>query len=165
MQFTHLHLHTEYSLLDGTARIGDVIERAKELGMDSIAITDHGAMYGVVDFYRKAVAEGIKPIIGSEVYVAPGSLSDKTKAMKEYSHLVLLAKNNEGYKNLMRLSSIGFMQGFYHKPRIDYDVLEQYKEGLICTSACLAGDIPRYIMSADQESADELAVRPERHVR
>ena len=159
MQFTHLHLHTEYSLLDGTARIGDVIERAKELGMDSIAITDHGAMYGVVDFYRKAVAEGIKPIIGSEVYVAPGSLLDKTKAMKEYSHLVLLAKDNEGYKNLMRLSSIGFMQGFYHKPRIDYDVLEQHKEGLICTSACLAGDIPRYIMSADQESADELAMR------
>ncbi len=159
MQFTHLHLHTEYSLLDGTARIGDVIKRAKELGMHSIAITDHGAMYGVVDFYRKAVEEGIKPIIGSEVYVAPGSLSDKTKAMKEYSHLVLLAKNNEGYKNLMRLSSIGFMQGFYHKPRIDYDVLEQHKEGLICMSACLAGDIPRYIMSGDQKSADELAAR------
>ena len=159
MQFTHLHLHTEYSLLDGTARIGDVVERAKELGMTSIAVTDHGAMHAVVDFYRKAVAEGIKPIIGCEVYVAPGSLTDKTKAMKEYSHLILLAKDNEGYKNLMRLSSIGFMQGFYHKPRIDYEVLEQHKEGLICMSACLAGDIPRYILSGDQKSADELAVR------
>ena len=159
MQFTHLHLHTEYSLLDGTARIADVIERVKKLGMDAVAITDHGAMYGVVDFFRAAEAEGIKPIIGSEVYVAPGSLEDKTKAMKEYSHLILLAKNNEGYKNLMRLSSIGFMQGFYHKPRIDYDVLEKHKEGLICTSACLAGDIPRFLLSGDQSSADELAVR------
>lgn len=159
MDFTHLHLHTEYSLLDGTARIGDVINRAKELGMKAIAITDHGSMYGVVDFYRKAVAAGIKPIIGCEVYVAPGKLTDKTKAMKEYSHLVLLAKDNEGYKNLMRLSSIAFMQGFYHKPRIDYDVLEQHKQGLVCLSACLAGDIPRYVMSGDLKSADELAVR------
>lgn len=159
MDFTHLHLHTEYSLLDGTARVNDVIERVKQMGMSSAAITDHGVMYGVVDFYRKAEEEGVKPIIGCEVYVAPGSLADKTKAMKEYSHLVLLAKSNEGYKNLMRLSSIAFTQGFYHKPRIDYDVLGKHKDGLICLSACLAGDIPRYIMSGDIAAADRLAVR------
>jgi DNA polymerase-3 subunit alpha len=159
MDFTHLHLHTEYSLLDGTARINDLIERVKQMGMYSAAITDHGVMYGVVDFYRKAEEEGVKPIIGCEVYVAPGSLADKTKAMKEYSHLVLLAKNNEGYKNLMRLSSIAFTQGFYHKPRIDYDVLGKYKDGLICLSACLAGDIPRYIMSGDIAAAERLAAR------
>ena len=159
MDFTHLHLHTEYSLLDGASRIGDVVARAAELGMHSIAITDHGVMYGVVDFYRKAVELGIKPIIGCEVYVAPGKLSDKTKEMKEYSHLVLLAKNNQGYQNLMRLSSIGFTKGFYHKPRIDYDVLEAHKDGLICLSACLAGDIPRLIMSENIEGAKALAVR------
>ena len=159
MDFTHLHLHTEYSLLDGASRIGDVVARAAELGMHSIAITDHGVMYGVVDFYRKAVELGIKPIIGCEVYVAPGKLSDKTKEMKEYAHLVLLAKNNQGYQNLMRLSSIGFTQGFYHKPRIDYDVLEAHKDGLICLSACLAGDIPRLIMSEDINGAKALAAR------
>ena len=159
MDFTHLHLHTEYSLLDGTARIGDVVARAKALGMHSIAITDHGAMYGVVDFYRAAVNAGIKPIIGCEVYVAPGELTNKTKAMKEYAHLVLLAKDNEGYKNLMRLSSIAFTEGFYRKPRIDYDVLETHKDGLVCLSACLAGDIPRMIMSGDMAGADALAVR------
>lgn len=159
MDFTHLHLHTEYSLLDGTARIGDVIDRVKSLGMHSVAITDHGVMYGVVDFYRKALDAGIKPIIGCEVYVAPGNLSDKTKAMKEYSHLVLLAKNNDGYKNLMRLSSIAFTDGFYRKPRIDYDVLSQHKDGLICLSACLAGDIPRHLMSGAVTDADTLALR------
>ncbi len=159
MDFTHLHLHTEYSLLDGAARVGDVIERANQLGMRSIAITDHGVMYGVVDFYKKAMAAGVKPIIGCEVYVAPGKLTDKTKEMKEYSHLVLLAKNNAGYQNLMRLSSIGFTQGFYHKPRIDYDVLERYKEGLICLSACLVGDIPRMLLSGDDEGAERLALR------
>ncbi|MGI5849599.1 MAG: DNA polymerase III subunit alpha [Christensenellales bacterium] len=159
MDFTHLHLHTEYSLLDGTARISDIIDRAKQLNMHSIAITDHGAMYGVVDFYKKAVETGIKPIIGCEVYVAPGRMADKTKDMKEYSHLVLLAKDNAGYKNLMRLSSIAFTQGFYHKPRIDYEVLEQYKVGLICLSACLAGDIQRMILSGDTSGADMLAIR------
>ena len=159
MDFTHLHLHTEYSLLDGAARIGDVIARAKQLGMNSIAITDHGALYGVVDFYRKAIDAGIKPIIGCEMYVAPGDLSNKTKAMKEYSHLVLLAKDNEGYKNLMRLSSIAYTQGFYRKPRIDYDVLEAHKDGLICLSACLAGDIPRMILSGNTVGADKLALR------
>ncbi len=159
MDFTHLHLHTEYSLLDGAARIGDVVSRAAELNMSSIAITDHGVLYGVVDFYRKAIDTGIKPIIGCEVYVAPGSLKDKTKEMKEYSHLVLLAKDNEGYQNLMRLSSTGFTQGFYHKPRIDYDVLAQNKQGLVCLSACLAGDIPRMIMAGDIEGAQRLAKR------
>jgi len=159
MDFTHLHVHTEYSLLDGTARIGELIERAKQLEMHSIAITDHGVMYGVVDFYKKAAEEGIKPIVGCEMYVAPGSLADKTKEMKEYSHLVLLAKDNAGYKNLMRLSSIAFTKGFYHKPRIDYDVLEAHKEGLICLSACLAGDIPRLVMSGDINAADKLALR------
>ncbi len=159
MDFTHLHLHTEYSLLDGAARIGDVMTRAAALNMGSIAVTDHGVLYGVVDFYRKAVDTGIKPIIGCEVYVAPGSLADKTKEMKEYSHLVLLAKNAEGYQNLMRLSSVGFTKGFYHKPRIDYDVLETNKNGLICLSACLAGDIPRMIMAGDIEGAGKLAER------
>ncbi len=159
MDFTHLHVHTEYSLLDGTSRIGELIERAKQQGMHSIAITDHGVMYGAADFYKKAAEEGIKPIIGCEVYVAPGSLADKTKEMKEYSHLVLLAKDNAGYKNLMRLSSIGFTQGFYHKPRIDYDVLEAHSDGLVCLSACLAGDIPRLVMSGDINGADKLALR------
>ena len=159
MNFTHLHLHTEYSLLDGAARIHDVIERAAKLGMHSIAITDHGVMYGVVDFYRKAAEAGLKPIIGCEFYVAPASLHDKTKEMKEYAHLVLLAKNNTGYQNLMRLSSIGFTQGFYHKPRIDYDVLQAHKEGLVCLSACLAGDIPRLILSGDMQGARSLAAR------
>ncbi|MFA5675664.1 MAG: DNA polymerase III subunit alpha [Christensenellales bacterium] len=159
MDFTHLHLHTEYSLLDGAARIDDVIKRAAEFGMRSIAITDHGVMYGVVDFYRKALEFGIKPIIGCEFYVAPGSLDDKTKEMKEYSHLVLLAKNNAGYRNLMRLSSMGFTRGFYHKPRIDYDVLNEHREGLVCLSACLAGDIPRMVLSGDDKGARNLAVR------
>ncbi len=159
MAFTHLHLHTEYSLLDGAARIGDVVKRASELGMTSIAITDHGALYGVVDFYRAAESAGIKPIIGCEVYVAPEKLTNKTKAMKEYAHLVLLAKDIAGYKNLMRLSSIAFTEGFYRKPRIDYDVLEAHKEGLICLSACLAGDIPRMIISGDTAGARALALR------
>ncbi|MDD5018160.1 MAG: DNA polymerase III subunit alpha, partial [Eubacteriales bacterium] len=159
MNFTHLHLHTEYSLLDGAARIGDIIDRAAALSMHSIAITDHGVMYGVVDFYKKAMDAGLRPIIGCEVYVAPGKLTDKTKAMKEYSHLVLLAKDNEGYKNLMRLTSMGFTEGFYRKPRIDYDVLNQHKNGLICLSACLAGDIPRMILSGDEPGAESLAVR------
>ena len=159
MDFTHLHLHTEYSLLDGAARVGDVIDRAKQLGMRSIAITDHGVMYGVVDFYKKAMLAGVKPILGCEVYVAPGKLTDKTKEMKEYSHLVLLAKDNDGYRNLMRLSSIAFTQGFYHKPRIDYDVLEAHKEGLICLSACLVGDIPRLLLAGDDEGAERLALR------
>jgi DNA polymerase-3 subunit alpha len=159
MDFTHLHLHTEFSLLDGASRIPDVVARAKTLGQSAIAITDHGVLYGVADFYRKAKDAGLKPVIGCEVYVAPGKMSDKTREMKEYSHLVLLAKDNAGYQNLMRLSSIGFTEGFYHKPRIDYDVLEKYKDGLVCLSACLAGDIPRMIMAGDREGAERLAKR------
>ena len=159
MDFAHLHLHTEFSLLDGASRIPDVVARAKALGQSAVAITDHGVMYGAADFYRKAKDAGIKPIIGCEVYVAPGKLTDKTREMKEYSHLVLLAKDNEGYQNLMRLSSIGFTEGFYHKPRIDYDVLEKYKDGLVCLSACLAGDIPRMVMAGDREGAERLAKR------
>jgi len=159
MDFTHLHVHTEYSLLDGTARIGDLVAGAKRLDMSAMAITDHGVMYGVADFYKKAAEEGIKPIIGCEMYVAPGKMTDKTKSMKEYSHLILLARDDEGYRNLMRLSSLSFTEGFYFKPRIDYDTLEKHKEGLVCMSACLSGDIPRLILSGDREGAEKLALR------
>ena len=139
MAFTHLHVHTEYSLLDGASRIADLASRAKELGMDSIAITDHGCMYGVIDFYNACRKQGIKPIIGMEAYVAKNSRFDKNSA-RDHSHLILLCKNETGYKNLMKLSSIAFVEGFYYKPRIDYDLLEQHREGLICLSACLAVD-------------------------
>ena len=141
MDFTHLHVHTEYSLLDGSGKIKDMVHRAKELGMDALAITDHGVMYGAIDFYRACLAEGIKPIIGCEVYVAQGSRFDKVGAYgdKRYYHLVLLAENNTGYHNLMKLVSKGFVDGFYYKPRIDYELMEQYHEGIIALSACLAG--------------------------
>ena len=157
--FVHLHVHSEYSLLDGAARINDIVERAKELGQTAIAITDHGAMYGVVAFWRAATQAGIKPVIGCEVYVANGRLTDRDPARKEYAHLVLLAKNNQGYKNLMKLSSIGFVDGFYYRPRIDYDTLEQYADGLVCLSACLAGDIPSMFLRGDEEGAYALAKR------
>lgn len=125
--FTHLHVHTEYSLLDGSGKIKEMISRAKELGMDSLAITDHGVMYGVIDFYEAAKAEGINPIIGCEVYVAPGSRFDKESGMSEsrYNHLILLAENNIGYANLIKIVSIGFIDGFYYKPRVDMEVLEK----------------------------------------
>ncbi len=135
-EFVHLHVHSEFSLLDGANRIKDLPVRAKELGMKSIAITDHGVMYGVIDFYKACKKEGIKPIIGCEVYVAQGSRFDKEN--KEYNHLILLAKDNAGYKNLSKLVSIGFTEGYYYKPRIDLEVLEKYHEGLIALSACLA---------------------------
>ncbi len=143
MNFTHLHVHTEYSLLDGSGKIKEMVCRAKELGMDALAITDHGVMYGVIDFYRACLAEGIRPVIGCEVYVAPGSRFDKegTASEKRYYHLVLLAENNVGYQNLMKIVSKGFTEGFYYKPRVDYEVLEQYHEGLIALSACLAGEV------------------------
>lgn len=157
--FVHLHVHSEYSLLDGAARVRDMVRRAKELGQSSIAITDHGNMFGVVDFYRAAKDAGIRPIIGCEVYVAPGSLHEKEVRLREYSHLVLLAKNQTGYKNLMKLCSIGHLEGFYYKPRIDYDILSQYAEGLICLSACLAGDIPSLLRSGCKEKAYALARR------
>ncbi len=143
MKFTHLHVHTEYSLLDGSGKIKDMARRAKELGMDALAITDHGVMYGVIDFYRACKAEGINPVIGCEVYVAPGSRFEREGTMsdKRYYHLVLLAENNQGYQNLMKIVSKGFTEGFYYKPRVDYEVLQQYHEGIIALSACLAGEV------------------------
>ncbi len=143
MNFTHLHLHTEYSLLDGSGKIKEMVRRTKELGMDSLAITDHGVMYGVIDFYKACLAEGIRPIIGCEVYVAPNSRLDREIGASEerYYHLVLLAENNTGYQNLMKIVSRGFLDGFYYKPRIDYEIMEQYHEGIIALSACLGGEV------------------------
>lgn len=156
--FVHLHVHTEYSLLDGANRISDLIQRVKELGMDSVAITDHGVMYGVVEFYKEAKKNGIKPILGCEVYTAKRRMVDKQPGLdSDYGHLVLLAKNQIGYKNLMKIVSMGFTEGFYYKPRIDYDVLEKYSEGIIALSACLSGDIPVAILNNDYEKAAELA--------
>ncbi len=161
MNFTHLHVHTEYSLLDGSNKIKEYVARIKKLGMDSAAITDHGVMYGVIDFYKEAKAQGIKPILGCEVYVAPGSRFDKEAGNNEdrYYHLVLLAENNEGYQNLMKIVSIGFIDGFYYKPRVDIETLETYHEGIIALSACLAGEIPRYIMRGMYEEACKSALR------
>jgi len=158
--FVHLHVHTEYSLLDGACRIPDLLDRCKELDMPGIAITDHGAMYGVIDFYKEARARGLKPLIGCEVYVAPRRMQDK-EANKDssYSHLVLLAENQTGYKNLMALSSAGFTEGFYYKPRIDYDLLARHSEGLIGLSGCLAGDIQRLLLQDRYKEALELTLR------
>lgn len=159
MSFVHLHVHTEYSLLDGAARIGDLVKAAKESGMDSLAITDHGVMFGVIDFYKAAVKEGIKPIIGCEVYTAARTMLDKDPEWdKNQGHLVLLAKNNKGYKNLMKIVSVGFTEGFYYKPRIDCDVLRKHSEGLIALSACLAGNIQRKLLLGDYEGAKQEAL-------
>ena len=159
MAFTHLHVHTEYSLLDGSSKIKELAQRAKELGMDSMAITDHGVMYGVIDFYRAAREAGIKPIIGCEVYVSPGSRFDRENVHGEdrYYHLVLLAENNEGYQNLMKIVSKGFVDGFYYKPRIDEEILRTYHTGIIALSACLAGEIPRYLEKNLYEEAKKAA--------
>ena len=156
--FVHLHIHSEFSLLDGAIRIKDLPIRAKELGMKSIAITDHGVMYGVIDFYKACKKEGIKPIIGCEVYVATKSRFDKGPEDKKYNHLILLAKNNQGYKNLSKLVSIGFIDGYYYKPRIDLEVLEKYSEGLICLSGCLAGAVNQEILNGNMEKAEEKAL-------
>lgn len=163
MEFTHLHVHTEYSLLDGSSKIKEITSRAKELGMKSLAITDHGVMYGVIDFYKAAKEVGIKPILGCEVYVAPGSRFDKQPGESEsrYYHLVLLAENNIGYKNLMKIVSRGFTEGFYYKPRVDYEVLEQFHEGIIALSACLAGEVQRYLARGMYEAGCEAAKRYE----
>lgn len=159
-KFVHLHTHTEYSLLDGANRIKDLILRTKELGMDSIAITDHGVMYGVVDFYKEAVKNDIKPILGCEVYTAKRSRFDKEAGLdSEPGHLILLAKNNLGYKNLMKIVSIGFVEGFYYKPRIDVEVLEKYGKGLIALSGCLSGDIPKALLNNNYEKAKEIALK------
>ena len=158
-EFVHLHVHSEFSLLDGANRIKDLPVRAKELGMKAMAITDHGVMFGVIDFYKACMANGIKPIIGCEVYVAPRKRTDKDPNIDaRYNHLILLAKDNEGYKNLTKLVSIGFTEGFYYKPRIDKEVLEKYHEGLICCSACLAGEIPQAILKGDMEEAEKAAM-------
>lgn len=163
MEFTHLHVHTEYSLLDGSSKIKEITSRAKELGMKSLTITDHGVMYGVIDFYKAAKEVGIKPILGCEVYVAPGSRFDKQPGESEsrYYHLVLLAENNTGYKNLMKIVSRGFTEGFYYKPRVDYEVLEQFHEGIIALSACLAGEVQRYLARGMYEAGCEAAKRYE----
>lgn len=158
MSFTHLHVHTEYSLLDGAARINDLAERAAALGMDSIAVTDHGVMYGVIDFYNACKKRGIKPIIGMEAYVSSVSIYEPPSTRSQ-SHLILLCKNETGYKNLMKLSSIAFVDGFYYKPRIDYELLEKYHEGLIVLSACLAGDIPQFLLNEQYDEAKALALK------
>lgn len=163
MAFTHLHVHTEYSLLDGACRIEKLLDAVKELGQDSIAITDHGSMYGVVDFYRAAKKRGIKPIIGCEVYVAKRTRFDKMHELDyENRHLVLLCENETGYQNLIKMVSKAWIDGFYNKPRIDYELLEQYHEGLIALSACLAGEIPRALMAGDYEGAKSIALNYER---
>ena len=161
MNFTHLHVHTEYSLLDGSNKIKEYVARVKELGMDSAAITDHGVMYGVIDFYRAARAAGINPILGCEVYVAPGSRFDREAGSGEdrYYHLVLLAENNQGYSNLMKIVSKGFVEGFYYKPRVDLQLLEKYHEGIIALSACLAGEVARFLTRGMYEDAKSAALR------
>lgn len=160
MSFTHLHVHTEYSLLDGSSKIKEITKRAAELGMDSLAITDHGVMYGVIDFYKAAKEAGIKPVLGCEVYVAPGSRYDKEAGTGEdkYNHLVLLAENNTGYQNLMKIVSRGFTEGFYYKPRVDKELLREFHEGIIATSACLAGEVQRYLARGMYEEAKRVAL-------
>ncbi|MBQ1849391.1 MAG: DNA polymerase III subunit alpha, partial [Lachnospiraceae bacterium] len=163
MAFVHLHVHTEYSLLDGANKIKEYVRRVKELGMNSAAITDHGVMYGVIDFYRAAKEAGIKPILGCEVYVAPNSRFDKetTGGEERYNHLVLLAENNVGYANLTKIVSKGFTEGYYYRPRVDFEVLEKYHEGIIALSACLAGEVPRYIQKGLYDEAKKCALKYE----
>ncbi|MCE5189481.1 MAG: DNA polymerase III subunit alpha [Eubacteriales bacterium] len=158
--FTHLHVHTQFSLLDGAARISDLVARAKSLGQTALAVTDHGVMYGVIDFYKACKKEGIKPLIGMETYIAPRSMRDREGSQdREYAHLILLCKNQTGYENLMYLSSEAFLHGFYYRPRIDYDLLEQHCEGLVCLSACLAGDIPQALLANNYDGALAYAKR------
>ena len=161
MAFTHLHVHTEYSLLDGSNKIKEYVKRVKELGMDSAAITDHGVMYGVIDFYKACKAEDINPILGCEVYVAPNSRFDKelTGGEDRYYHLVLLAENNKGYENLMKIVSRGFTEGYYYKPRVDMELLQEYHEGIIALSACLAGEVQRYIQKGLVDEAKKAALK------
>ncbi|MCR5115911.1 MAG: PHP domain-containing protein, partial [Lachnospiraceae bacterium] len=161
MAFAHLHVHTEFSLLDGSNKIKDYVKRVKELGMNAAAITDHGVMYGVIDFYRAAREEGIKPILGCEVYVAPNSRFDKevTGGEERYHHLVLLAENNVGYANLCKIVSRGFTEGYYYRPRVDFEVLNEFHEGIIALSACLAGEVPRLIQKGLIEEAKKCALK------
>lgn len=160
MQFCHLHTHTEYSLLDGEASIKKLVARVKELGMDSCAITDHGSMYGVVDFYREAKSQGIHPVMGCEVYMAPRSRFDKVHDIdNKTSHLILLAENQKGYKNLIKLVSAGYIDGFYYKPRIDFEMLKEHSEGIIALSACIAGEVPKALLRGDYDEAKKIALK------
>lgn len=161
MSFVHLHTHTQFSLLDGSNKIADYVKKCKDSGMTAAAITDHGVMYGVIEFYRACKDAGINPVIGCEVYVAPGNRADREASHGDdrYYHLILLAENNTGYANLMKIVSVGFTEGFYYKPRVDFETLEKYHEGLICLSACLAGELPRYILRDDYEGAKEFALK------
>ena len=161
MAFAHLHVHTEYSLLDGSNKIKEYVSQVKALGMDSAAITDHGVMYGVIDFYRACKSEGIRPVLGCEVYVAPGSRFDREKNAGDdrYYHLILLAENNTGYSNLMKIVSRSFTEGYYYKPRVDLDLLREFHEGIICTSACLAGEVARNIVRGNIAEAEQAALR------
>ena len=151
MSFTHLHVHTQYSLLDGASKIKDLVSRVKELGMDAIAITDHGVMYGVVDFYQECTKQGVKPIIGCEVYTVNGDMHDKQSS--ERFHLILLAENETGYHNLMKIVSLAQTEGFYTKPRVDKETLRKYHDGIICLSACMVGELPRLIVAKNMEGA------------
>ncbi|MBQ2205071.1 MAG: DNA polymerase III subunit alpha, partial [Lachnospiraceae bacterium] len=152
MSFTHLHLHTSYSLLDGAGRIDEIVDRVKELGQNSVAITDHGVMYGAIEFFKTCVAKGIKPIIGSEIYVVSGSRFDKVST-EDKNHLILLCEDDIGYKNLLKIVSTGFTEGFYSKPRVDYEILSKYSKGLICLTACLAGEVPRALLKGQYNEA------------
>lgn len=157
--FVHLHVHTEYSLLDGANRIKELVARVKELGMNAVAITDHGVMYGAIEFYKECKKNGIKPIIGCEIYVAPRTRFDKEANVDDrLGHLILIAKDNEGYSNLIKIVSKAFTEGYYYKPRTDLDLLRQYSKGLICTSACIAGFISRAILDDEYEKAKQTAL-------
>src|SRR5215218_3100092 len=159
--FVHLHVHTHYSLLDGACRVGDLVKRTKELGMDTVAITDHGCMFGVIEFYNECKKHGVKPIIGMEAYMAPGDRRERStptgNAGDAAFHLLLLAENLEGYKNLLKLSSISYREGFYYKPRIDKEVLREFSKGLIATSACLGGEVASAFMKRDMKAAKTVA--------
>jgi len=156
--FVHLHNHSEYSLLDGACRVKELVSRAAEMGMPAVAITDHGVLYGIIDFYREAKKQGIKPVIGCEVYVAPRSRLDKENRMDDGNyHLTLLCKNETGYKNLIELVSRAFLEGFYYKPRVDRELLERHSEGLIALSGCVAGEIPQLILAGNRSTATQLA--------
>src|SRR3989344_7637075 len=159
-RFTHLHTHSHYSLLDGLSKIDDIVARTKELGMDSVAVTDHGVLYGAVEFYKKAKAAGVKPILGIETYVAPRDRFSKESG-ERYYHLILLAENNTGWKNLIKLSTKAHLEGFYYKPRVDKDLLREHHEGLIALSACLGGEVNRALMAGKHDEAKQLALEYE----
>ena len=152
--FVNLHVHSEYSLLDGACRIKDMVSRAKEMGQTALAVTDHGNMFAAVDFYNECKAQGIKPIIGCEVYVARRTRFDKDFGLDSHPyHLILLCKNEKGYKNLIKMVSLSYTEGFYSKPRVDLELLREHSEGLVCLSGCIAGEVPRYIAEGDFEKA------------